>query len=113
MNSPVTSVRERSAVPSDETTQAPASKGKSEGETLKQSANEIAQKQQRLQHIRSILKTSPDNAALRTHEAKLQLEISRMLQKMLGTGRPSHLCVCFVFVRYVQSTCATAHMQLV
>lgn len=86
MNSPVTSVRERSAVPSDETTQAPASKGKSEGETLKQSANEIAQKQQRLQHIRSILKTSPDNAALRTHEAKLQLEISRILQKMLGTA---------------------------
>lgn len=76
MDSPIGSVSEGSTG-SSESPQA-------DSESAMPSASEVAKKQQRLQHIRSILKSSPDNAALRTRETELQLEISGMLQQMLG-----------------------------
>lgn len=91
MESPITAVREGSAAANQANAAKPSnSESLNEGEVIKSAANAIAKKQQRLQHIRSLIKTSPDDAALQTHEAKLQLDISRMLQKMLGRGASWH-----------------------
>lgn len=85
MNSPITAVLEGSAAASKANADGPSnSDSVSEGAMIKAAANAVAKKQQRLQHIRSLIKSSPDDAALQTHETTLQLDISRMLHKMLG-----------------------------
>ena len=91
MNSPITAVLEGSATASQANADGPSnSDSVSEGAMIKAAANAVAKKQQRLQHIRSLIKSSPDDAALQTHETTLQLDISRMLHKMLGKGTLWH-----------------------
>ena len=58
-----------------------------ESELVKAGAIAVARKQQQLQHLRSMIRTLPDDANLATHEARLQLEISQMLQQLLERGR--------------------------
>ena len=89
MDSAITAVQEGSTTRSEERSQNPdnLSQNETKSKRLKESANAVAKKQQQLQQVKSMLKTSPYDVDLDTDEARLQQDITQMLQQMLLRGR--------------------------